>query len=226
MVGAVKDSVVGFKIGMELFYRYGPELVARVAREARAGGAPKGIFLDLKLHDIPNTVRAAARSLSRLEIDLLTVHASGGGEMIAAAVEGIGGQAQIIAVTVLTSLDDATLSELGFGDGAAAVAERLGGIALKAGASGLVCSGLEVALLRAQFGKEPILVVPGLRLAEGPAADESAGESSASLPTDQKRIVTPAAALASGGDLLVVGRPITAAANPAAAAKTIALSLI
>ncbi|MCX8500455.1 MAG: orotidine-5'-phosphate decarboxylase [Alphaproteobacteria bacterium] len=210
MVAAIKDSVVGFKIGMELFYRYGPELVARVAR---AAGESKGIFLDLKLHDIPNTVRAAARSLSRLDFDLLTVHAVGGPEMVAAAADGIGHGARIIAVTVLTSLDDASLAELGYHEPLAKLTRRLAGLALKAGAAGLVCSGLEVTLLREQFGAEPILVVPGLRM----ATEE--------LNSDQRRIVTPAAARESGGDVLVVGRPITAAPNPAAAAKIITESL-
>ncbi|MDI9407749.1 MAG: orotidine-5'-phosphate decarboxylase [Candidatus Pacebacteria bacterium] len=215
MVRLVSPQVVGFKIGMELFYRSGPELVARIAdAAAEAAGERRGIFLDLKLHDIPNTVAAAARSLSRLPIDLLTVHASGGAEMVAAAVAGIAGNARIIAVTVLTSLDDQNLDALGFGFAAGELAIRLGRMAVSAGAAGLVCSGLEVAALHREVGPQSILVVPGLRMADS----KSAG--------DQKRIVTPLQALQNGGVVLVVGRPITAAADPAAAARLIAQSLI
>lgn len=196
------------KLGLEFFTAHGPAGVA----EAAAG---RPFFLDLKLHDIPNTVAGAVRPLLPLAPTLLTLHAAGGPAMIAAAraaVDQAGAATRLLAVTVLTSLDDATLAAIGVPDGAATQVLRLARLALAAGAHGLVCSPHEVALLRAALGPDPILVVPGIRPA-GAATD------------DQARTMTAAAAAAAGATYIVVGRPITQAPDPAAAAAAIAADL-
>lgn len=197
------------KLGLELFTAQGPEAVRRI-------GARAPIFLDLKLHDIPNTVAGAVRSLLPLRPAMLTLHAGGGAAMIAAAreaAEGAGAARPILlAVTVLTSIDAATLASTGVADAPAAQVVRLGRLAMAAGADGLVCSPQEVAPLRAALGAAPVLVVPGVR----PAG---------SALGDQARTATPAEAVAAGADWIVVGRPITGATDPAAAAAAIAASL-
>lgn len=216
LVEALAGSVGLFKIGLELFTRVGPSIVARV----RAAGAGAGIFLDLKFHDIPNTVERAVRSALELGVDMLTVHASGGGEMLRAAVRGAGSPERaatgplLLGVTVLTSSTEATLLEIGVSAPGSAdvVAQvvRLAQLGAGSGLGGLVASPLEIRPLRAALAGQPLaLVIPGVR----PAWAADAG--------DQKRVLTPGEAIAAGADYLVVGRPITGHRNPADAAKMI-----
>jgi len=203
---AVAPEVGILKVGLELFAAEGPAAV----RAAAALGRP--VFLDLKLHDIPSTVEGAARSAARSGASLLTVHASGGAEMVAAAVRGAGAGVRVLAVTVLTSLDAAALEVVGLAGPPEAAVVRLARLAVKAGAGGLVCSPHEVAAVRATVGKGPILVVPGVR---PPGADRG----------DQARVATPAEAVRSGADVVVIGRPLSRAPDPAAAARAIAATL-
>lgn len=202
--------VEGVKLGLEFFNRHGREGVARVA----ALGVP--VFLDLKLHDIPNTVEKAVRSLAGLPVVLLTIHASGGTEMIRRAVlaarESLGEQAKVVAVTLLTSLDAADVQAIGFAAAPGEQVVRLARLAQEAGAHGVVCSPHEIAAIRAACGEEFMLVVPGIR-PEGSDAG------------DQKRSMTPKQAKALGASYLVIGRPVTDAADPLEAAKAIAQSL-
>ena len=202
----VAAAVGMLKVGLELFTAEGPEAV----RAAAALGRP--VFLDLKLHDIPSTVEGAARSAARIGAALLTVHASGGPGMVEAAVRGAGPGVRVLAVTVLTSLDEAALSRVGLLGPAEAAAVRLGRLAVEAGAGGLVCSPLEVAAVRASVGPGPLLVVPGVR-PPGTATG------------DQARVATPAEAVRAGADVLVLGRPLRDAPDPAAAAREIAAGL-
>ncbi len=209
LAGALRGRVGTVKVGLEAFTAGGPDLVRRV----RDLGTP--VFLDLKLHDIPNTVERAARNAARLGVAMLTVHASGGPAMLEAAVAGAASAERppvILAVTVLTSLDDAALAALGVPGGTAARVSAWAEGARRAGCGGAVCSPHEAAALRSALGPGFLLVTPGIR-----PAGESAG--------DQRRIATPRAAVAAGADILVVGRPITAAADPAAAADAIAADL-
>jgi orotidine-5'-phosphate decarboxylase len=197
------------KLGLELFLARGPEAVAIF------NDVP--LFLDLKLHDIPNTVAGAVRSLAPLGVKMLTVHAAGGAAMIAAAREAAevsgAGRPKILAVTVLTSLDASALASVGVAGGATQQVLRLGRLALAAGADGLVCAAHEIAVLRDAFGETPILVVPGIR----PEGAEVG---------DQARVMTPRAAIDAGADYIVVGRPITRAADPGDAARRIAESIL
>jgi orotidine-5'-phosphate decarboxylase len=202
----VTPYVTVLKVGMELFYRGGPDVVDVVR-----GGSKVGLFLDLKLHDIPNTVAAAARSVVRLKPQYLTVHASGGAAMVRAAVEAAP-EVTIAGVTVLTSLDESDLDAIGLAGPALDAARRLAVLAVGAGARALVCSPREVAAIRLEVGPDIILITPGVR----PAGSDA---------QDQARVATPEQALADGADLLVVGRPITGATDPAAAAARIAMSL-
>ena len=203
---AIAPVVGMLKVGLELFTADGPPVV----RAAAALGRP--VFLDLKLHDIPATVEGAARSAAASGASLLTVHASGGTEMVRAAVRGAGGRVRILAVTVLTSLDGAALDAIGLAGPAEAAVVRLARLAIAAGAGGLVCSPHEVAAVRAAVGPGPLLVVPGIR----PAG--SAGD-------DQARVATPAEAVRAGADVIVVGRPLRDAPDPVAAARAIAAGL-
>ncbi len=203
---AVAPEVGMLKVGLELFAAEGPAAV----RMAAALGRP--VFLDLKLHDIPNTVEGAARSAAESGAALLTVHASGGAEMVRAAVRGAAGRLRVIAVTVLTSLDDAALEGIGLRGPSLAAVLRLGRLAVAAGAAGLVCSPREAAALRADLGPSPLLVVPGVRPA---GADRG----------DQARVATPAEAVRAGADVLVIGRPLREGSDPAAAARRIAATL-
>ncbi len=205
------DGRVGwFKVGLELFTAEGPSVVGRL----KALAPRTRIFLDLKLHDIPATVGQAMAAAARLGVDLITVHAQGGEAMLKAAVAQAG-PIKVLAVTVLTSLNPSGMEEF-------TPAMRQGGElvlhlaqrALGAGCHGLVASGHEVAELRRRFGPSPLLVIPGLR----PAWAQVAGD-------DQKRTVTPAQALEAGADLLVIGRPIREAADPAEAADRVAQEL-
>lgn len=196
------------KLGLEFFLRNGPQGLGV------AGKAP--VFLDLKLHDIPNTVAGAVRALLPLGVRMLTVHAAGGAAMVAAARDAAAAAGDerplILAVTVLTSLDDPALQAAGVAGGVGAQVVRLGRLALDAGADGLVCSAHEILPLRAALGDKPILVVPGIR-PEGSALG------------DQVRVMTPQAAVQAGADYIVVGRPITQAADPARAAAEIASAI-
>ncbi|WP_019630792.1 orotidine-5'-phosphate decarboxylase [Actinomadura atramentaria] len=201
--------VTTLKVGLELYLRYGPDVVAAV-REA-AGPAPVELFLDLKLHDIPATVAGAARSVAGLRPAYLTVHASGGPAMVRAAVEAAP-DARVAAVTVLTSFGDADLDVIGLAGPASDAVRRLAVLAVGAGARALVCSPREAAAVRAEVGPDVVLITPGVR-PEGAAAQ------------DQTRVATPRGALAAGADVLVIGRPITGAPDPAAAAAEIARSL-
>lgn len=203
---AVAPHVSTLKVGLELFCRYGPEAVTTVR-----GGNNLDLFLDLKLHDIPATVAGAARSVARLKPTYLTVHASGGPAMVRAAVEAAP-EVSIAAVTVLTSLAEADLDRLGLAGPAADAVRRLAVLAVEAGARALVCSPHEVAAVRAEVGPDIVLITPGVRPA-GASTD------------DQARTSTPAGALADGADLLVIGRPITGAPDPGAAAARISAEL-
>jgi orotidine-5'-phosphate decarboxylase len=203
---AVSPYVQVLKIGLELFCRTGPDIV-NVVR----GGTGVGLFLDLKLHDIPNTVAGAASAVARLKPHFLTVHATGGAAMIRAAVDAAP-DVRIAAVTVLTSLDDEAMRSVGLAGPAGDATRRLAVLAVGAGARALVCSPHEVAAIRAEVGPDVTLITPGVR----PAG---------SALGDQARVGTPAQALADGADLLVIGRPITGDPDPRTAAARIAASL-
>ena len=207
--------VVGaFKIGKELFTSSGPDIVRRV----RDMGA--SVFLDLKFHDIPNTVAKAVAAAVRLDVQMLTIHASGGSEMMRAAEQAaqqtaaqLGRPAPLVlGVTVLTSQDSATLAELGGETDVVKQVERLALLAAKSGLRGLVCSPLEIVALRRILPPEMQLVTPGIR-------------TGAEKADDQKRTLTPREAIQAGASWLVIGRPITAAADPRAAAESILNSL-
>jgi orotidine-5'-phosphate decarboxylase len=204
---AVAPSVSTMKVGLELYVRYGPDAVERV----RAAAPERALFLDLKLHDIPNTVAGAARSVATLEPDILTVHATGGSAMIRAAAEALP-DTRIAAVTVLTSMAASDLDAVGLAGPPLDAVRRLAALAVSAGARALVCSPQEVAAVRAEVGAGILLITPGVRPA---GADVG----------DQQRIATPEQALADGADLLVVGRPITAAADPREAAAALLASV-
>lgn len=205
----VLDAVAGrlrwVKIGLQLFLRHGPALVEEVASQGFT------VFLDLKLHDIPNTVASALHSLADLPVGLLTLHAGGGHDMLQRAAEAAAKalpQTRLLGVTVLTSFDAAGLKAVGVADTPAGQVERLAALGLGAGLHGLVCSPLELPALRARFGEGPILVTPGVRPREA-AAD------------DQKRVLTPAEARAAGSTGIVVGRPILQATDPGEAVARI-----
>lgn len=192
-----------FKVGLELFAAEGPALFRKLK------ALRKAIFLDLKLHDIPNTVAGAVRSASKHGVQMMTVHASGGREMMvraaeaaaAAAKSGAGPKPLLLGVTVLTSLKDADLEEVGQGSDVASQVLRLAGLAKAAGLDGVVCSPREIELLRREYGRELVIVTPGIRPVWAAAQD-------------QKRIMTPAEAVAKGADYLVIGRPVTGAPSP------------
>jgi orotidine-5'-phosphate decarboxylase len=211
---SLKGVVGGVKLGLEFFSVNGPAGIEAVADL----GMP--VFLDLKLHDIPNTVAGAMKGVARLAPRLTTIHASGGAAMMKAAVDMARDEAarvgrpptKVLAVTILTSIDQAAMAAIGYGGSVLDQVKRLADLAEAAGIDGLVCSPHEVAALRAQVRRETVLVVPGIRPAWAEAGD-------------QKRIMTPSQARAEGADILVIGRPITAAADPAAAARRIAEEL-
>jgi len=211
---SVAPHVGAFKVGKELFVAAGPEIV----RQLRATGA--SVFLDLKFHDIPNTVAKAVASATRLDVQMITIHCSGGSEMMRAAEQSaqitakeLGRPAPLVlGVTVLTSMDHAALAELGGETDVAKQVERLARSAAGAGLRGLVCSPLELPMLRKILPAEMQLVTPGIR-------------TGAEKADDQKRTLSPQDAIAAGASWLVVGRPITAAPDPAKAAEAIAASL-
>jgi orotidine-5'-phosphate decarboxylase len=204
LVTLLDESCRFYKVGSELFTAAGPVLVG----ELRERGCD--VFLDLKLHDIPNTVAGAVQRIRAMDVRLTTVHASGGRAMLEAAVDAAGDSCEIFAVTVLTSLDAAALAET-VGVTAGSLAEmvlRLSALASSSGARGVVCSGEEAALIRQRFGPTLELLVPGVRL-----PGDAAG--------DQSRIVTPEAAVVAGADYLVLGRSVTAAPDPRAAMQSV-----
>jgi orotidine-5'-phosphate decarboxylase len=205
LVQALGKTVNFYKVGKELFTAVGPSFVGELV----ASG--KKVFLDLKFHDIPNTVAGAVRSAASLGVSLLTVHASGGSKMLQSAVEAAAqseARPTVLAVTVLTSLAAEDLEEVGVAGGVDAQVLRLATLAINAGCGGIVASAQEASRLRHALGSGFILVTPGIRPAGSAAAD-------------QARVVTPEAAIRAGANYLVVGRPITAAADPAEAARAI-----
>lgn len=201
----VKDHIGGLKLGMEFFYAHGHHGVHEIAKI----GLP--IFLDLKLHDIPNTVASAMQAIHVLEPAIVTIHAAGGRAMMEDAKAAAGERCKVVAVTVLTSLDDGDLSAVGVPSNAHDQAMRLADLAHSAGLDGIVCSGQEVGAVHSQW-KDGFFVVPGLRLPEGKVGD-------------QKRTVTPRAARDAGASVLVIGRPISRADDPVAAARAIEATL-
>src|ERR1700733_9828170 len=204
LVDNLGDSCQWFKVGMELYYATGNGIV----RQLRDRGF--NVFLDLKLHDIPKTVAGAVRSCAQAGASLLTIHASGGAAMMSAAAEAASapGSPRLLAVTVLTSMDANELAGVGITASAADQVLRLARLARASGIDGMVCSAEEVAMLRKETGPETLLVIPGIR-----PAGTAVG--------DQKRVATPGQAIADGASMLVVGRPITRAADPMAAARAI-----
>jgi len=206
IVLALDDAVGLYKVGMQLYTAEGPSIV----RELVSAG--KKVFLDLKYHDIPNTVAAAVREAAKLGVSMLTLHASGGTKMLTAAAAAArdtgAGSLKILAVTVLTSMNQTDLEELGAGGRVEDQVVRLSTLALNAGCQGVVSSAHEVKALRARLGSGFLAVTPGVRPAGAPNGD-------------QARVVTPAQAIAAGATHIVVGRPITGAEDPACAAKKI-----
>jgi len=205
LVDQLQGTCRWFKVGMELYYAAGN----RVIDHLRARGM--NVFLDLKLHDIPNTVAGAVRTVSGTGASLLTVHAGGGERMMRAAAEAASapGAPRLLAVTVLTSMDANGLSAVGVADSVESQVLRLARLARAAGITGLVCSPLEVAALREAMGPDALLVVPGIRPVAAAGTD------------DQSRVATAAETIARGASMLVVGRPITQAPDPAKAAEGI-----
>jgi orotidine-5'-phosphate decarboxylase len=210
MVQLIGDDASLFKVGLELFLSAGPDLV----RDLVASG--RRVFLDLKLHDIPNTVAAAVRAMLPLQPTFLTIHTSGGPAMMRAAAEAASmtdlQRPRLLGVTVLTSLDDDDLVSVGQSVPVLDQARRLAALAQSSGLDGIICSPAEVAALRADCGPDFVLMVPGIR----PAG---------SAVGDQKRVMTPRDAVEQGADYLVIGRPITQAPDPASAARSIVKEL-
>jgi orotidine-5'-phosphate decarboxylase len=204
MAQALVDEVAGFKVGLELMTAAGPGAIEQIA----ALGPP--VFADMKLHDIPNTVEGAARRIAAAGARWVTAHASGGREMLEAAMTGMG-DAGVLAVTVLTSLDEAGLESIGVRSGLESQVVGLAGLAEAAGVEGLVCAPGDVAAIRAkQIGST--IFTPGIRLESSPR-------------DDQRRVGTPVESITAGADFLVIGRPITRAADPVATARDISASL-
>ncbi len=205
MVSRLEGRCSCFKIGLELFTSAGPAVIEPIVERGHR------IFLDLKFHDIPNTVSGAVRSAASLGVHMLTVHAAGGPAMLTAAREALAGRPnppELLAVTVLTSMDAAQLSATGVAREPGEQVEWLGRMGLEAGYRGFVCSPQEIARLRAVTGPAGVLVIPGIR-------------PSGSRVGDQKRVATPAEALRLGASYLVIGRPITQAPDPAEAAERV-----
>ena len=205
LVGQLEKNCQWFKVGLELFVAAGPAVIEPLVARGHS------VFLDLKLFDIPNTVAAAVRSASSLGVKMLTLHAAGGPAMLSAAraaLAGVENPPELLAVTVLTSMDQAQVNAVGLTRSPAEQVEVLARMGVEAGLRGFVCSPQEVAALRSLTGPEGVLVIPGIRPAGAAVGD-------------QKRIATPAEALRLGASYLVVGRPITQAADPADAAHRI-----
>ena len=205
IVAAVGDSAHTYKIGMQLYTAEGPAIVRELVSSGRR------VFLDLKYHDIPNTVAGAVREAAQLGVSILTVHASGGSAMLRAATEAAAAQDRVpwvLGVTVLTSLGDEDLNSLGIRGGVGGHVLRLAALAISSGCRGVVASAHEATALREDLGQDFVIVTPGVRPA-GSGQD------------DQVRVVTPAEAVGAGATHIVVGRPITEAADPAAEARAI-----
>jgi orotidine-5'-phosphate decarboxylase len=205
LVNQLENRCDWFKVGLELFIAAGPAVIEPLVARGHS------VFLDLKLHDIPNTVASAVRSAARLGVRMITLHAAGGPAMLTAAkaaLEGAADPPELLAVTVLTSMDQSQVSAIGLDHTPAEQVELLARMGLEAGIRGFVCSPQEVAALRALAGPAGVLVTPGIRPAGAAVGD-------------QKRIATPAEALRQGASYLVVGRPITQAPDPAEAADAI-----
>jgi orotidine-5'-phosphate decarboxylase len=199
----LQEHVGGFKIGLELFCSCGPRIVESIGAE--------DVFLDLKLHDIPNTVASTSKVLSRLGVKIFNVHCLGGRDMMRAAVDAARGEnshSKVIGVTILTSHDAASLRELGLNEAPQDEVVRLATLARESGLDGVVCSPQEIAQVRAACGEDFLIVTPGIRPAGAALGD-------------QKRVLSPQEALDAGASWLVVGRPITAADDPVAAAQTL-----
>jgi orotidine-5'-phosphate decarboxylase len=202
LVEQLRGDISCFKVGLQLYTAEGPEIVRAVF------GTGAKVFLDLKLHDIPNTVARAVESAAELGVQMLTVHLSGGGAMIRAASSARSGDLLLLGVTLLTSANEQTLREIGISDKIDDHVLRLAKLGVSAGIGGLVASPHEAKMLRAEFGNEIKIVTPGVR----PSWSEA---------VDQKRVMTPRQALEAGADYLVIGRPITAHPNPRKAAAKI-----
>jgi orotidine-5'-phosphate decarboxylase len=205
LVGQLENTCQWFKVGLELFVAAGPAVLEPLVARGHS------VFLDLKLHDIPNTVAGAVRSAAALGVRMMTLHAAGGPAMLGAAraaLDGVAEPPELLAVTVLTSIDQDQMNAVGLGRSPAEQVELLARMGLEAGIRGFVCSPQEVAILRALTGPESTLVIPGIR-------------PSGAAVGDQKRIATPAEALRQGASFLVVGRPIIQAPDPAEAAEAI-----
>lgn len=210
MARLVAPHVGGFKVGLELLMAEGPSVIDEICEMGRP------VFVDAKLHDIPNTVHKSARAIAARGARWVTVHAAGGTSMIEMAAQGLdegsGGSAGVLAVTVLTSLDDSALAETGVDGGVEAQVESLARLAAQGGAEGVICSPHEAQTVKAVSGRL-LAVTPGIR----PRGDSH---------DDQARVATPAEALESGADLLVIGRAITGAGDPASAAAAIESSIL
>jgi orotidine-5'-phosphate decarboxylase len=209
LAARVRGSVGGLKLGLEFFNAHGPDGV----RAFEELGLP--VFLDLKFHDIPNTVAGACRAAAALKVSILNLHAQGGAAMMRAAldaVKSVSPSTRLIAVTVLTSLSDDDLPSVGLAPPVADQVLRLASLAQACGLDGVVCSAHEIARLRAELGPEFLLVVPGIRPAGAAVGD-------------QRRVMGPVEARDAGASVLVIGRPVTAAPDPALAAREIAQSL-
>lgn len=202
-----------FKVGLELFIRSGPELIRWIQAESDAG-----IFLDLKLHDIPMTVARAMEAIVALEVDMATVHCGESARMLQAAVKAARGKTRVLGVTVLTSVAAEDLRRSGFAPELArsvdALVQRRAAAAQAAGCAGVVCSGWEAAAIKRSLGKDFLAVTPGIR-----PAWETVG------PDDQRRVMTPAEAVRNGADYIVIGRPIRDATDPAQAARQVAAEI-
>ena len=207
-IEATRESVSVYKLGLEFFLTFGAEGVRKIKSDFGVD-----IFLDLKLHDIPNTVASAAAAVSDLSPRFLTVHASGGSTMVKAAVDAVP-HIDITAVTVLTSLSEEDLFEIGFANPALESAVALASLSVKAGANAIVSSPLEIAAIRSAVGEKPIIITPGVRPAGSQGSD------------DQVRTMTPSQAIASGADYVVIGRPITGAWRDGATAMSEAARVI
>ena len=205
IVAAVGDSAFTYKVGMQLYTAEGPSMVRELVSSGRR------VFLDLKYHDIPNTIAAAVREAAQLDVSMLSVHASGGGKMLRAAVDAARTAKSgllVLAVTVLTSFDDVELGKIGLREGVLDQVLRLAALALSNGCKGVVASAQEAGALREEFGHDFAIVTPGVRPA-GSGHD------------DQARVVTPAEAISAGSSHIVVGRPITGALDPSMEARAI-----
>ncbi|MEO0011152.1 MAG: hypothetical protein RIQ39_741 [Actinomycetota bacterium] len=207
-VEATRESVSLYKLGLEFFLTFGAEGVSKIKSDFDVE-----IFLDLKLHDIPNTVSSAARAISEINPRFLTVHASGGSSMVKAAVEAVP-HIDITAVTILTSLSEEDLFEIGYANHALESAVALADLSVRAGARAIVCSPLEISAIRSAVGSAPIIITPGVRPAGSAGSD------------DQVRTMTPQSAIDAGANYVVIGRPITGAWSQGADAMRLAARAI